>query len=375
MKCAVGGGKKVGFSRGVLLVLLMLCAMAFSGCKKTSAVEGKLVDWNNKPVAGVKITASQVQPIKGYEQFEAVTGGDGSFTLKGLFPSSAYVLKPWSDKWTTKVAVVVDSAPQGETAVLPQPLKISQVYTKSEPVLVADIATGKVGRTTILGKLVDWNGNPVAGIKIIATQERPIKGYEQFEVVTKEDGTFHFSELLASANYVLKPISDTWNSNVTAKVKTPQYHGAEVILPEPMQINQAYAKNGSAVIDLATGAVRFEVSAEGMITDGQTKLEWVVGPDKDTNYAQAMQWVASCQVAGGGWRMPTRMELKTLYQQGVGVRNIDPAFKTTGWWVWAEPRDSSSAWTFYFNNGNEEIWRTRDLSSGLRVFGVRSRPR
>ncbi|MBV5345485.1 MAG: carboxypeptidase regulatory-like domain-containing protein, partial [Rhodoferax sp.] len=156
-------------------MLLLLCTMAFSFGKKTSAVEGKLVDWNNKPVAGVKITAVQVQPIKGYEQFEAVTGADGSFTLKGLFPSSAYVLKPWSDKWTTRAEAKVDSAPQGETAVLPQPLKIEMAFAK---------------------------------------------------------------------------------------------------------------KGGSKVLDLATGAVRFEVSADGMITDGQTKLEWVVGPDKDTNYAQ-----------------------------------------------------------------------------------------
>ena len=214
-------------------------------------------------MAGVKITASQVQPIKGYEQFEAVTGADGSFALKGLFPSSAYVLKPWSDKWTTKAEAKVDSAPQGETAVLPQPLKIEMAFAK---------------------------------------------------------------------------------------------------------------KGGSKVLDLATGAVRFEVSADGMIADGQTKLEWVVGPDKDTNYAQAMQWVASCSVAGGGWRMPTRVELKTLYQQGVGERNMDPAFKVTGTWVWAEPRDSSSAWDFYVAGGGEH-WSYRDDSNLSRVFGVRSRPR
>ncbi len=262
MECAVGGGKKIGVSRGLALALLMLCAMAFSFGKKTSAVEGKLVDWNNKPVAGVKITAAQVQPIKGYEQFEAVTGADGSFTLKGLFPSSAYVLKPWSDKWTTKAEAKVDSAPQGETAVLPKPMKIEMAFAK---------------------------------------------------------------------------------------------------------------KGGSNVLDLATGALRFEVSADGMITDGQTRLEWVVGPDKDTNYAQAMQWVASCQVAGGGWRMPTRVELKTLYKQGVGERNMDPAFKTTGWWVWAEPRDSSSAWNFSFILGYEYCY-FRDNSSNGRVFGVRSRP-
>ncbi|MCG2774886.1 MAG: carboxypeptidase-like regulatory domain-containing protein, partial [Desulfobacterales bacterium] len=94
-----------------LMLLLTLWLAACSGGKQ-SAVEGKLVDWNGKPVAGVKILASQVQPIKGYEQFEAVTKSDGTFRLSGPFPSSQYVLKPWSDKWTCKTAVQLVSAPQ-----------------------------------------------------------------------------------------------------------------------------------------------------------------------------------------------------------------------------------------------------------------------
>ncbi|MBW6519468.1 MAG: DUF1566 domain-containing protein [Desulfoarculaceae bacterium] len=268
-KMAKGVGKRrvAGIIQGGLiwLALLLVCALSLAACKggKSSSVEGKLVDWNNKPVAGVKITAYQVQPIKGYEQFEAVTGADGSFALKGLFPSSAYVLKPWSDKWTTTAKAKVDSAPQGETAVLPQPMKIERAFAQ---------------------------------------------------------------------------------------------------------------KGGGEVGDLVTGAARFQVSADGMITDGQTKLEWVVGPDQDTNYAQAEQWVAACQVAGGGWRMPTGAELNELYRKGVGERNMVPPFKTTGWWVWAEPRDSSSAWLFDFYGGNEN-WRLRDNSNLDRVFGVRSLPR
>lgn len=252
-------------NRLLVLVSLLLLAVGALACSggKSSAIEGKLVDFNDKPVAGVKITAAQVQPIKGYEQFEAVTSSDGSFKIKGLFPSSAYVLKPWSDKWTCETEVKLDSAPQGETAVL----------------------------------------------------------------------------------------------------------------PEAMKITQAFAKNGgSLVFDLVTGKTRFTLSKDGALTDFQTNLEWVVGPDQDTNYAQAEQWVATCDVTGGGWRMPTKAELKTLHQPGVGERNMDPAIKTTGWWVWAEPRDSSSAWYFLFNAGYEG-WLSRDDSNNGRVFGVRSRPR
>ena len=210
--------------RGLAWVLIVFLVIGLGACSggKQSAVEGKLVDWNGKPVAGVKITASQVQPIKGYEQLEAVTKSDGSFLIKGLFPSSAYVLKPWSDKWTSETAVNMEAAPRDETAVLPKPMVIAMAYSKV---------------------------------------------------------------------------------------------------------------NGSLVIDLATGKTRFMVSADGVITDSETGLEWIVEPDRNTNYSQAEQWVASSTVAGGGWRMPTRQELRTLYQKGVGQRNMDPAFKTTGWWV------------------------------------------
>jgi hypothetical protein len=56
--------------RGLAWVLMVFLVFGLGACSegKQSAVEGKLVDWNGKPVAGVKITASQVQPIKGYEQ-------------------------------------------------------------------------------------------------------------------------------------------------------------------------------------------------------------------------------------------------------------------------------------------------------------------
>ncbi len=262
MERVVAGRKKIGISRGVLLVLLMVCAMSSSCGRKSSSVEGKLVDWNNEPVAGVKITASQIQPIKNHEQVETVTGADGSFTLKGLFPSSAYVLKPSSDKWVTKAEAKVDSGAQGEMVALPQPLQI----------------------------------------------------------------------LIAFAT-----------------------------------------RGGGKVLDLASGAVRFEVSSDGVITDSQTKLEWVVGPDQDTSYTQATQWVDACKVAGGGWRMPTRAELQSLYQKGVGERNMDPVIKVTGWGLWAEPKDEKTAWGFDFSVGNED-WGMREGAGNGRVIGVRSRP-
>lgn len=248
---------------GICAVALAVALAACGVAGKQSAAEGKLVDWNGKPVAGVKITAAQVQPINGYEQFEAVTGSDGSFRIRGLFPSSQYVLKPWSDKWACETEVRLDSAPQGETAMLPSPMVIARAFSK---------------------------------------------------------------------------------------------------------------RNGALVIDLASGKMRFETSSDGVIADAQTGLEWVVGPDRNTDNLRANQWVVVCEVAGGGWRMPTSKELAGLYQRGVGERNMDPAFMTTGRGVWAERPDSSGVelFSFYDGKANPFTWGAT-YDPGCRAFAVRSR--
>ena len=83
----------------------------------------------------------------------------------------------------------------------------------------------------------------------------------------------------------------------------------------------------------------------GVVFDKNTGLEWFVGPDRDTTWNDAKAWVESLDVAGGGWRMPTEEELRTLYKYGAGTRNMTPLLKTTGWLVWTgEASNSSSAW-------------------------------
>jgi len=117
----------------------------------------------------------------------------------------------------------------------------------------------------------------------------------------------------------------------------------------------------------------FIAYATGMVYDKNTGLEWFAGPDRNTNWNDAKVWVENLNVAGGGWRLPTREELKTLYQKGAGKRNMTSLLKITGWWVWGEARDSSSAWYFYFANGSEG-WGIRDSSYyDGRGFAVRSR--
>jgi hypothetical protein len=113
---------------------------------------------------------------------------------------------------------------------------------------------------------------------------------------------------------------------------------------------------------------RFAESS-GIITDYVSDLQWRVGPDRNTNWYEARDWVNGL---GSGWRMPTLSELGALYDAGITSDDWGP-FENSGYWVWTgEERDSSSAWLFFFNGGNGD-WLTRDGSSNGRAFAVRSR--
>jgi len=139
---------------------------------------------------------------------------------------------------------------------------------------------------------------------------------------------------------------------------------------------------------------RFSRSTDGVITDSQTNLQWLPGP-RSLTYEDAKQWITSQTVAGGGWRMPTVAELKTLYgdydgyddYEGLVIEppHISPLFRYApssfsrdG--VWAEARDSERAWYFNFasQSGSEELgYRKYDrysMSADLmQVFAVRQR--
>jgi len=113
--------------------------------------------------------------------------------------------------------------------------------------------------------------------------------------------------------------------------------------------------------------------ANGIVKDTHTGLEWKAGPDKNTSWEKARSWVRSLNLDGGGWRMPTKNEIKSLYKAGTGTCNMTPLFKTTAWWVWSrETKGPSYAWIFYFSGGYG-YWLDRSTSDNLRAFAVRSR--
>ncbi len=161
-----------------------------------------------------------------------------------------------------------------------------------------------------------------------------------------------------------------------------------VLMPGYQIVDVGYQKDGTYLVILI-GKVKtstFDSSpkevgrdghfikyANGVVWDTNTALEWYAGPNIDSNWYEAKRWVKSLNIAGGGWRMPTRKELKTLYNKRAEEHNMTPLLKTTGWWVWSgETKSSETAWTFAFFDGFED-WGYRDDANGFRGFAVRSR--
>jgi len=106
-----------------------------------------------------------------------------------------------------------------------------------------------------------------------------------------------------------------------------------------------------------------------IILDTVTGLEWQVGPDQNMTWDEAKAWADGL---GGNWNMPTRAELRGLWDAGISSDNWGP-FENSGHWVWSgELYDSSSAWYFSFATGTE-YWLPRSASANFgRAFAVRS---
>jgi hypothetical protein len=87
------------------------------------------------------------------------------------------------------------------------------------------------------------------------------------------------------------------------------------------------AAQGSEELDTYAPDGRFiPGDRRGVVKDTKTGLEWFAGPDKDTTWDEAKAWTESLSVDGGGWRMPTRDEVKGLHTKGAGPHNVSPLF-------------------------------------------------
>lgn len=89
--------------------------------------------------------------------------------------------------------------------------------------------------------------------------------------------------------------------------------------------------------------------------------EWFVGQCNIT-WTETKMWIES---QGGGWRNPTRAELKLLFH------SVGKSSAIGDDWVWAEKEDSSSAWHIDFDDGYESSISIDDRFYSYRAIAVR----
>ncbi|MFH1136406.1 MAG: hypothetical protein V1816_10030 [Pseudomonadota bacterium] len=116
--------------------------------------------------------------------------------------------------------------------------------------------------------------------------------------------------------------------------------------------------------------MRLVKSSEGVFYDPATKLEWLPGPDQNTTFEAAVQWASGQSTAGGGWRLPTLDELKTLRGLEAGV--FGHSVRGNVWFVWSSEKRVFrwSAWGYLPNSGRR-AWRGYSYEFDSRAAAVR----
>jgi len=191
------------------------------------------------------------------------------------------------------------------------------------------------------------------------------------------DGAVTFSELslYVQQNVASKsdqrPVFGWWEGNGDMVFKPVASAGAPPLqVPnQPPSFAPSKNMNEPPHFDIAN---RFEKTSCGSIIDKQTGLEWYVGPDKSMTWKAANNWVQSVTICGGGWRMPKREELRTLFMEEAQEGNIHlpKEFKLTGSWVWSCEINASNAWCFSYTI-NDDSWIFVDFGSDKRALAVR----
>ncbi|MHB8109469.1 MAG: tetratricopeptide repeat protein [Syntrophorhabdaceae bacterium] len=116
---------------------------------------------------------------------------------------------------------------------------------------------------------------------------------------------------------------------------------------------------------------------DGVIHDSKLGLEWVPSNGKGLNHYQAEGYVRDLSLDGGGWRLPTRVELKSLYDI-TKPGNVDPVFNVGDKWVWASelyneiPSVPAAVGFYFYDGGGKAGDRANKNRHDRRVLAVRS---
>jgi hypothetical protein len=202
-------------------------------------------------------------------------------------------------------------------------------------IILASLLTSGCGNSAgIEGKVVDGKGRPMSGIEVVARQKAAVRGHEPRETSTGRDGTFRFRHLLPASQYVVTPVSRKWKTSAEIDVQT--------------------APKGHKIARVVSVTVRFTSSDDGVITDSASGLQWATRPGGSISWTDAAHYAETLSLDGGGWRLPTREELRGIYDESQ-EGHVDRSFGINRNWVWtSETKEATDAWFFNFENRYED---------------------
>jgi outer membrane protein OmpA-like peptidoglycan-associated protein len=206
----------------------------------------------------------------------------------------------------------------------------------------------------IEGKVVDGQGQPISGIKIVIKQDPPVKGYEQFETTTGSDGIFRFTGVMPVSEYIISAATDKWKTNVTSKITTGT-EGQVKVLNNPI-------------------VVRFNMMKDGSVIDTKTNLQWLIYAGTDLTFSSVLSTVKNVKEGGfSDWRLPTKSELATLQEKATSsgfLSEIDFIHESCCAWT-GEPNSENIEWDFYVDDGND-LWASSQIPPNDRIVVVRA---
>jgi outer membrane protein OmpA-like peptidoglycan-associated protein len=143
-----------------LLIVFLISTFLFAcGGRKEGGVSGNVIDGQNQPISGVIVTFNPVQMTPDAKQPQTRTGGDGSFNMTELLPSSEYIITFEGEKWVSKVTRKI-KAPGGR-----QPLPLdAPVVIRFQLLKDGTIIDTKTGLQWLIHTSPDTNANNVASI-------------------------------------------------------------------------------------------------------------------------------------------------------------------------------------------------------------------